>query len=193
MKRTISGLYNSYDTALDVVNDLEKAGIPNNDISIIASNGDEVRGEGSGTGAGTGGGVGAVVGGGAGLLAGLGMLAIPGLGPIVAAGWLAATAAGAAAGAAAGGIIGALTDSGVNEDHAHVYAEGVRRGCSLVNVRVDDDNARAAQLVIDRHGPADPDRLATGYRAAGWERFDEDAPIYTPEGGAFISPPRPRI
>jgi len=51
---------------------------------------------------------------------------------VVAAGWLVATAAGAvvgaAAGGAAGGIVGALTNSGVPERQANVYAEGVRRG-----------------------------------------------------------------
>ena len=82
--------------------------------------------------AGKGAGIGAAVGGVGGLLTGLGLMAIPGVGPVVAAGWLAATAAGAVTGAAvggaAGGIIGGLTDAGVSEDDAHVYAEGVRRG-----------------------------------------------------------------
>lgn len=187
MKRTISGFYESYDTARDVVTDLEKAGVPHADISIIASNGDKLTT--GATGAGTGGSLGAVVGGGAGLLAGLGMLAIPGLGPVVAAGWLAATAAGAAAGAAAGGVIGALTGAGVSKEHANIYAEGVRRGGSLVTARVDDDEQRAAQMVIDRHDPSRPDRLGAGYRASGWERFDENAPLYTPESG--LIPPRP--
>ena len=41
---------------------------------------------------------------------------------------LAHPAAGAVAGGAAGGIIGSLTRAGVDEDDAHVYAEGVRRG-----------------------------------------------------------------
>jgi hypothetical protein len=67
-------------------------------------------------------------------------MAIPGVGPVVAAGWLAATTLGAVTGAvacgAAGGLIGALTDSGVPEEHAHVYAEGVRRGGTLVTARL---------------------------------------------------------
>src|SRR6201988_4752355 len=93
--------------------------------------------------AGKGAGIGAGIGGTAGLLAGLGLLAIPGLGPVVAAGWLAATAVGAAAGAATGGIIGALTEAGVSEEDAHTYAEGVRRGGTLVSARVPEtDRAR---------------------------------------------------
>ena len=74
----------------------------------------------------------------AGLLAGLGLLAIPGLGPVVAAGWLAATAVGAAAGAATGGVVGALTEAGVSREDADSYAEGVRRGGTLVSARVAD-------------------------------------------------------
>jgi hypothetical protein len=62
--------------------------------------------------------------------------AIPGLGPVVAAGWLTATAVGAAAGAATGGIVGALTEAGVSKDDASLYAEGVRRGGTLVSARV---------------------------------------------------------
>jgi hypothetical protein len=83
-------------------------------------------------GAGKGAGIGAGLGGAAGLLAGLGLLAIPGLGPVFAAGWLAATAVGAAAGAATGGLVGALTEAGVSKEDAPLYAEGVRRGGTLV-------------------------------------------------------------
>src|SRR5215211_7590340 len=144
MTATISRLYDSYADAKSAVARLEAAGVPNSDISIVANNsenwfsgdgkvdrdrdGVDNRAEGAGTGAG----IGAGLGGAAGLLAGLGLLAIPGLGPVVAAGWLASTAAGAAAGAATGGVIGALTQAGVSEEDAHVYAEGVRRGGTLV-------------------------------------------------------------
>ena len=105
----------------------------------------------AGSGAAAGASVGAALGGGAGLLAGLGLLAIPGLGPVVAAGWLAATAVGAVAGGAAGGLVGSLTSAGVNPEHAEIYAEGVRRGGSIVTARVDDTLApRAESLLSDR-------------------------------------------
>ena len=42
----------------------------------------------------------------------------PGLGPVVAAGWLVSTAALAITGGAAGGLIGSLTQHGVSEDDA---------------------------------------------------------------------------
>ena len=76
------------------------------------------------------------------MLAGLGLLAIPGLGPVVAAGWLASTALGAAVGGAAGGLIGALTAAGVSKEDADIYAEGIRRGGTLVTARVPDAERR---------------------------------------------------
>src|SRR5215207_3473600 len=136
---TISRLYNDYDTGARVVTELERSGVPHDDISIIANkegggfdrdgskrvdrdaDGTDDRAEGAAAGAG----IGATLGGVGGLLAGLGMLAIPGIGPVVAAGWLASTAAMAVAGGATGGLIGALT---IGVDEAHGYAEGVRQG-----------------------------------------------------------------
>src|SRR6202044_3420067 len=131
----------------------ETMGIPDSDISMVANNAEnwhktDQPSNASGD-AGVGAGIGAVAGGGAGLLAGLGIMAIPGVGPVVAAGWLVATAVGAVAGAAvggaAGGLVGSLTSSGVPERDAHVYAEGVRRGGTLVSARVDDARAMDAQ------------------------------------------------
>src|SRR4029079_19023671 len=81
---------------------------------------------------------------------GLALLEIPGVGPVVAAGWLTATAAGAAAGAATGGIVGALTQAGVSDEDAHIYAEGVRRGGTLVTARVRDAAASKLEGVLDR-------------------------------------------
>lgn len=95
-----------------------------------------------------------------GLLTGLELMAILGVGPVVAAGWLAATAAGAVAGAvaggAAGGLIGALTDSGVDEEDAHVFAKGVRRGGTFVTARVDDTLAPEAQAILQDLNRVDP-------------------------------------
>jgi hypothetical protein len=90
-----------------------------------------------------------VVGGGAGLLAGLGLLAIPGLGPVVAAGWLASTALGAVVGGTAGGLIGALTAAGVSKEDAQVYAEGIRRGGTLVTARVPDADRPKCEAILN--------------------------------------------
>jgi hypothetical protein len=176
MTQTLTSLYDTYDEAKSTVRALEAAGIPHSDISIIANNADAARSNEAGPGAG----VGAVVGGGAGLLAGLGIIAIPGLGPVVAAGWLAATAVGAAAGAAGGGIIGSLVSSGVSKEDAHVYAEGVRRGGSLVVVRASDSQAGTAAMILQRHRGADVVGRRREYESEGWREFDPEAIPYTP-------------
>lgn len=84
-------------------------------------------------------------------------VAVPGLGTAAAAGWLASTLAGAASGAVigggVGGILGALKDAGVADDDAHVYAEGVKRGNTLVSVRVEEaDRARGVDPGRRRRG-----------------------------------------
>lgn len=141
--KTISGLYDVYDDAIQTVHEIEAAGVPAGNISMVANNADNryapIRKTNAAPDAEAGAAVGTIVGGGAGLLAGLGMLAIPGVGPVVAAGWLIATAVGAVvgagAGAATGGLVGSLTEAGVGKDYAQVYAEGVRRGGTLVTAR----------------------------------------------------------
>lgn len=185
--RTVTGLFDDYDEASNAVSELENAGVPSGDISIVGSNADSRHGEDSNAaeGAGTGAGIGAVVGGAGGLLTGLGLMAIPGVGPVVAAGWLAATAVGAAGGAvaggAAGGLIGAMTRSGVSEDDANLYAEGVRRGGTVVTARVDDDLASVAEDILKRSNYVDLPERRAAYRDQGWTRFDETARPYAAE------------
>ncbi|WP_425989941.1 general stress protein [Afipia sp. DC4300-2b1] len=190
MTVTISRLYNSYSEAAKAVSELEAAGVPHSDISIVANNSDDWysnngkvdkdrdgvddRAEGAGKGAG----VGAALGGTAGLLAGLGLLAIPGIGPVVAAGWLAATAAGAAAGAATGGVIGALTEAGVSREDAETYSEGVRRGGTLVSARVPDSNRAQLEAILNRSA-VDVQSRRTAWQKSGWKSFDPAAKPYT--------------
>lgn len=189
MTKTVSALYDTYDAASAAVNALEATGVAHADISIVANNSDNWHGADrrseAADDAGKGAGIGATVGGVGGLLAGLGLLAIPGVGPVVAAGWLAATAAGAVTGAAvggaAGGLVGGLTDAGVPESDAHVYAEGVRRGGTLVTAKVDDARAVEAQAILQRHKSVDLTARGTVYRESGWSSFDGSAPAYTSE------------
>lgn len=140
MIMTLSRLYDDGVHARAVVDDLKAAGLPADDIGIIASSrniraanaGDDDRGHTINRSAG----IGAALGSAAGLLAGLGAFVLPGIGSVVAAGWLASALAGAVAGGAAGGVVGALIEAGVNENDAAGYAEGVRRGGTLVTIRV---------------------------------------------------------
>ena len=89
--QTHSRVYDTYAQAERAVRDLEKAGVPPQDISLVANKHFSEKyaelEETSATASGAG--IGAAIGGGAGLLAGLGLLAIPGLGPVVAVVWLA--------------------------------------------------------------------------------------------------------
>ncbi|MCZ7495898.1 general stress protein [Agrobacterium deltaense] len=187
--RTVTGLFDDYDDASAAVSELERAGVPSSDISIVGSNADRRHGEDSDSnaaeGAGTGAGIGALVGGAGGLLTGLGLMAIPGVGPVVAAGWLAATAVGAAGGAvaggAAGGLIGAMTRSGVSEEDANLYAEGVRRGGTLVTARVEDNLVPEAEAVLKRQGWVDTAERRAAYREQGWTGFDEASRPFAPE------------
>src|ERR1700674_5806933 len=185
MTVTISRLFNNYESASQAVMKLEAAGLSPANISVVSNNADNwytpertrlktgrVDKDHDGTddrvgGAEKGAGVGAAIGGTAGLLAGLGIMAIPGIGPVVAAGWLAATAAGAVAGGATGGIIGALTQAGVSKDEAHLYAEGVRRGGTLVSARVPDGERTRYEAILDRAAVNIRER-AEAYRREGW-------------------------
>lgn len=205
---TVSGLFDNYDDALTAVNKLQALGIDRAQISLVANNSDDWYGRDSATtttttttathadgrthehheshageGAATGAGIGAVLGGAGGLLTGLGLMAIPGVGPVVAAGWLVATGAGAVAGAAAGGavggLVGAMTSEGVPEERAHVYAEGVRRGGTVVSARVPDEREAEAQAILDGESAVDVTARERVYRDEGWTRFDPDAPVYT--------------
>jgi hypothetical protein len=185
--KTVSGLFDDYRDAQTAVDALERSGVPSEQISIISNNADDRHEDHSGAanGAGTGAGLGAVVGGAGGLLTGLGMMAIPGVGPVVAAGWLAATAVGAVAGAvaggAAGGLIGALIDSGIPEADAHVYAEGVRRGGTLVSAKVDDAVAVNAETILKHSNWVDPVARRDAYTQQGWSKFDDTLDPYGPE------------
>ncbi|QEL26006.1 hypothetical protein FQV39_27900 [Bosea sp. F3-2] len=170
MTQTLTRSYDSYETARSVVEALEAGGVSSADISVVgrhAKADDSNAREGAG--------IGAALGGAAGLLAGIGLIAIPGIGPVVAAGWLAATAAGAAAGGVAGGIVGALTSAGHSEEDANYYAETVRRGGTVVSVRVADEQVPAVEAILDGATPIDRDARLAEYRAAGWNRFDETA------------------
>jgi uncharacterized protein (TIGR02271 family) len=176
MKRTITAMFDSYADARRAVERLESAGVPHADISIVSNDSahrEHVErfgrdGDHTGEGAGTGATLGGLLGGGAGLLAGLGMLAIPGLGPVVAAGWLATTLVGAGAGAAAGGLVGSLVGAGVSEADAHTYAEGVRRGGTLVTVRGEENMRDRILDILDDEGTVDLDEREAMWKREGW-------------------------
>ena len=193
MSKTITRLFDDYSDAEAAVREIERLGVPHDDVSIVGNHpdhaahgrdrdvdvddvnhaGDVSRGVTTG----------AALGGVGGLLAGVGLLAIPGIGPLVAAGWLATTLAGAglgaAGGAATGTIVGALTASGHSEEESHVYAEGVRRGGTLVSARVPDDMVARVESVLGGKRSVDVASRGEAYRQQGWTGYDDKAPAYT--------------
>jgi hypothetical protein len=159
--KTVIGLFDSLSEAQSVVRDLIAAGFSRDDIGLIAS---DATGEWSrykaptlegaaptskemGTGVGTG----TVVGGLGGLFVGLTELAIPGIGWVAAAGTLATTLIGAGVGAAVGGLHTAIDKLGVPKEQTGYYAEAVRRGGTLVSVRVPEDQVDEAEEIMKRH------------------------------------------
>src|SRR5215207_5104492 len=199
MKRTITAMFDRYQDAVEAVRRLESTGVPHADISIVSNDpanrdrlnsatgtlttarqSDATDRDDAETGAGTGASLGAMLGGGAGLLAGLGMLAIPGLGPVVAAGWLASTLVGAGAGAATGGLVGALAGAGIDEADAHIYAEGIRRGGTLVTVRSEEAQADRVIDILDDEGTVNLDDREATWRKEGWDgRYAPDQHLGT--------------
>ncbi len=184
MTRTIVGLFDTRNAAEQVVSALNDRGFVYDDIGLVTQDGAASAdpAAGAGIGAASGGALGGVLG----LLVGIGALAIPGIGPIVAAGPLAAalgvtgasTLIGAGVGAASGGMLGALTGLGLNDNDASAYAEGVRRGGTLVTANVDDGRIDEALAIFNGHGAANIETRRGEWERDGWQGYDADAPFY---------------
>lgn len=184
--KIVSGLFDDYERAAEAVKALREIGITADDISLVANNAMETdRSLHIADDAEAGTAAGAVLGGAGGLLVGLGALAIPGIGPVIAGGWLVSTAIGAVTGAifglAAGGIVGAMTNAGIPEEEAHIYAEGLRRGGALVTARVPDEQADAAEAILKQVNAVDLEARRAEYAKAGWGGFNPEAPAFDPE------------
>ena len=177
MTRVISYLFDDYDQARRAVEALENSGFSSDEVSLVAraQDGTIKVEDNDASGAATGAGVGGLAGAGAGILASLGMIAIPGIGPLVAAGMLATTIVTATGGALAGGLIGALTDYGIDSADADFYAEGIRRGSSLVTVRADDDRWPQADAILRQHEPVNSQARRDEYIQSGWNTEDKMA------------------
>lgn len=200
--QTVTGMFENFDRASRAVAELKDAGIPAENISILANSPGHITGsdfvvedeaEHIAGDAEAGVAAGAVIGGASGLLAGLGVLVIPGIGPVIAGGWLVATAIGAATGAifglAAGGVVGALTEVGIPEPDAHVYAEGVRRGGALVGARVEGAQIGIAEAILHHADGVDIARRRRTYEAEGWTAFKPE-PHAGAAGTGSIAPKR---
>jgi uncharacterized protein YjbJ (UPF0337 family) len=151
--RMLTGMFRDRESAERAYGSLTSRGYTNDDVNLMMS--DETRSkyfsdadaddaglgskalEGAGAGSAIGGTLGAIIGG----IAAIGTsVLIPGLGLVIA-GPIAAALAGAGAGGLTGGLVGALVGSGIPEDRAKEYEEGVKNGGIVmgVNPRSDED------------------------------------------------------
>jgi hypothetical protein len=183
--KTVVALFDNFADARAAVQDLVDDGFDRSYISLVAGDREGIyatelkqpvdKGSATATGAATG----AVLGGIGGILVGLGALAIPGIGPVIAAGPLIAGLIGAGMGATVGGLVGALVDAGLPEEHAGYYAEGVRRGGTLVSVESSDAEVNRVIDILDRHDPVDINKRVSTWRQGGWTGFDPNADVTT--------------
>lgn len=153
--RMLTGLFNDRESTDKAYTSLKNRGYSDEDINLMMS--DKTRDtwfadndekdtelgskalEGAGAGSAIGGTIGAIIGG----IAAIGTsVVLPGLGLVVA-GPIVAALTGAGAGGLTGGLVGALIGSGIPEDRAVVYEEGIKNGGAVVGVnpRNDEDAA----------------------------------------------------
>ncbi len=197
MAKTVVALYDDANAAHRAVSELVENGFPREDISVVVPDAQQEYARqlenadmsNTAQGAGIGAGLGAALGGFGGLLVGLGALTVPGIGPVLAAGPLAAAISGlagagvgAVAGGITGGLLGALIDMGIPEERANYYAEGVRRGGTLLIVRTDDERTRDAVDIVNRYRPIDLNERSSQWRESGWSRFDPASSPYDMSG-----------
>lgn len=189
--KVVVGLFDTFDAARDVVQEMVDNGFSRDNISLVTHDREGEQGQSrrsvgeqteAAEGAKFGTASGSIMGGIAGLLVGIGAFTIPGIGPLIGAGpiitALGSTVLGAGIGATAGSVIGALVGVGVPEEHAHSYAEGVRRGGSLVVVEASDIMVDRAYDIMQRHGAVDVNERARQWRQSGWTAFDSNAGPY---------------
>ena len=72
-------------------------------------------------------------------------------------------------------LIDDLENDGVPRTDAHAYAEGVRRGGSLVAVECDEDEVDRVVGILDGEGILDLDEQQTAWRSEGWRGYDASA------------------
>ncbi len=186
--RTVSALFDTLAQAQDCIADLNRAGFDPRDLNLVSNAGESefaARFNEGGqmhdltegvTEAAT------AVGGLGGLVVGLSLFFVPGVGPVLAAGGLLTSlVTGVGLGALAGGVLGTLAGLGISQDQSDTYAEGIRRGGSLVVVQAQEDRISQIKEILNRHHPVDLANRSLRWKTNGWERYDESAPPLTPQ------------
>ena len=193
----VSGVFHSRDDATKTINELRKAGIPDNRLGLVTpgSDGDELEaglpvtdtespGMGKAMGAAVGGAMGAA--GGATLGLAMATFIIPGIGPVIGFGMLGAAllgAAGATAGAAVGGTIEEELGEGIPHEDIYLFEDALRHGRSIVIAYTEtEDQADKAEEIFKRSSAYDIDDL----RDSWWEELrDGERSYYHQDGRDF--------
>jgi len=167
---TTSGIFRDRSSAEKAYHSLHERGYHKDDVHLMMSDdtrknqfndeydaertelGDKAM-EGAGVGSAIGGTAGAIIG----AIAAIGTsVALPGLGLIIA-GPLAAALAGAGAGGLTGGLVGALVGSGIPEEHAAEYEEGIKNGGIVMGVK--PRNAEDAKYFEEQFKNSNADKV----------------------------------
>jgi hypothetical protein len=160
-KTSVFGIVKFHSQAEQIVEDLQEAGFPVSEISVLLPDKEgkhdigHVKATKAPEGATTGATTGGVTGGVLGLLAGVGALAIPGVGPFIAAGPIMAALSGAAIGATTGGVVGGLIGLGIPEIEAKRYEGKLKSGNYLIAVHAKDGDEEDSAKEIFKNGGAE--------------------------------------
>lgn len=182
MAKTVVGLFDNINDADAVIRELLDAGARREHISVVRTGSDiHARDYGSsfsGTTA-----SGAAVGGSAthfsGLMSDAKSVTLPGIGVAHVAGPLTRSISGTGTTSGRHILLDELTERGVSSEDAQFYAEGVRRGSTLVLLRVEDEDVEDVADIMHNHGAVDLHGRMTNWRQSGWKGFDSAATPYT--------------
>ena len=149
--KSVVGVYESHDNAVDAVKQLQSAGFNTNQVSLlgkadIINNHIHVKSKHTAESAEVSMGVaaGAVLG----ILTGVGIFAIPGLGFLYGAGALVGAFAGVDAGLLGGGLLAIFTSMGMNKVIATRYEKHLNEGKYIVFVQGSEADLKKAQDVL---------------------------------------------
>ena len=73
------------------------------------------------------------------------------------------------------GFFASLKNLMLPEEDRYAYAEGMRRGAVLLNVKVDESQIDRASDVLEHNGAMDLDAQETEWRKSGWTGYDATA------------------
>ena len=111
-----------------------------------------------------------------GFLAYVSPVPIPGVAALVAQGAWVPVVVAAVIGGVIGVVIGLLTDHGVSSADTALYAEGLKRGGTLITTVVAEDLAGRATLILKNHNAVKVEERAADWSAEGWVSVDTHHP-----------------